>query len=64
MELKDTACLITGGTRGIGAATAIALAERGGNVVLCARRIDDEANQVQKKIESLGSKCIVLAADL
>jgi len=64
MELKDAACLITGGTRGIGAAAAVALAEAGGNIVAAARRMDDEARQVQKRVEALGRQCVLLAGDL
>jgi NAD(P)-dependent dehydrogenase (short-subunit alcohol dehydrogenase family) len=64
MDLKGTASLITGGTRGIGAATAIAFAERGSNVAIVARRIDDEAKAVQQKIESMGRKCVLIKADM
>ena len=64
MDVKDTACLITGGTRGIGAATALALAEQGGNIVVAARRIDDEARDVQRRVEVIGGKCVLLQADL
>ena len=64
MHLQEKACLITGGTRGIGAATAIALAERGANVALAARRIDDEARRVSQRIEALGSRCLLIAADV
>ena len=64
MELKDAACLITGGTRGIGAATAIAFAERGANVVITGRRMDDAARDVIRQVESLGRKCIALSSDI
>ena len=64
MELQNASCLITGGTRGIGAATAVAFAQRGANLVICGRRIDEPAKQVQRQIESLGRKCILLAADM
>ena len=64
MELKDAACLVTGGTRGIGAATAVALAERGGNVAIVARRIDEQAAEVSGKIEALGRRCVVIAGDM
>ena len=39
MDLKNKACLITGGTRGIGAAAAIALAEQGANLVITGQPI-------------------------
>ena len=64
MNLQDQICLITGGTKGIGAATAIALAEGGANLSLVARNIDDEARAVARRIESLGRRCLLIAADV
>ena len=64
MDLTNTVSLVTGGTRGIGAAAAIAFAERGSNVAIVARRIDDEAKGVQRKIEALGRKCLLIAGDM
>jgi len=64
MRLDEKICLITGGTRGIGAATALTLAEQGANVSLVARRIDDEANAIRRRVESLGRRCLLLAADV
>jgi NAD(P)-dependent dehydrogenase (short-subunit alcohol dehydrogenase family) len=64
MNLKDKACLITGGTRGIGAAAAVALAEQGANVVIVGRRMDDAAGSVVNQIEALGRKCIAISADV
>lgn len=44
MDLAGRACLITGGTSGIGAATAVALAEKGASLMLASRsgRVPDE----------------------
>ena len=56
--------MITGGTKGIGAATAVALAEAGANVALAARNIDDEANALARRIEALGRRCLLIAADV
>jgi NAD(P)-dependent dehydrogenase (short-subunit alcohol dehydrogenase family) len=64
MDLKNLACLITGGTRGIGAATAVALAERGGNIVIVGRRMDDAARDVVRQVESLGRRCIAISGDI
>lgn len=64
MDLKDAACLITGGTRGIGAAAAIALAEQGANVVVVGRRLDDVAEKVVREIEAMGRKCVAISADI
>ena len=64
MELKGKAALITGGTRGIGAATAIELAKQGADVAICAREIGQAAEEVKSKIEALRQKCFITAADL
>ena len=64
MDLTNTVSLITGGTRGIGAATAIALAERGSNIAIAARRLDDDAHQVEKRIQDLGRQCLLIPADV
>ena len=64
MDLKNKACLITGGTKGIGAATAIAFAERGANIAIVAREIDDEAKQTARSVEALGVKCLMFSADV
>jgi len=64
MELAGKVCLITGGTRGIGAACARALAERGARLSLVGRHLDDEAQQLARDIESAGGECRLVAADM
>ncbi|MCY3021063.1 MAG: SDR family NAD(P)-dependent oxidoreductase [Planctomycetota bacterium] len=64
MRLEGKACLITGGTRGIGAATAVALAEQGAALALAARHVDNDAQQTRCRIEALGRKCVLIPADL
>ena len=64
MQLKDKAGLITGGTRGIGAAAALALARRGLHIALAARRLDDQAKKIQREVEALGRKCVLIGADV
>ncbi|HEY8746772.1 MAG TPA: SDR family oxidoreductase [Tepidisphaeraceae bacterium] len=64
MDLNNAACLITGGTRGIGAATAVALAERGANVAITGRKMDDAAKEVVRQVEALGRRCITIAGDI
>jgi NAD(P)-dependent dehydrogenase (short-subunit alcohol dehydrogenase family) len=64
MDLQNKICLITGGTRGIGAATALALAERGANISVVARNIGAEATTLARRIETLGRKCALLSADV
>jgi len=64
MNLANKICLVTGGTKGIGASSAILLAEAGSDVALVARKLDDEARQTQAQIEKLGRRCLLIAADV
>lgn len=63
-NLKGTAALVTGGTSGIGLATARALLARGANVVINARRsrneILDELNAFGR---SFGARCVFAGGD-
>ncbi|HEY0457436.1 MAG TPA: SDR family oxidoreductase [Verrucomicrobiae bacterium] len=63
MELNNKIAFVTGGTRGIGAATAIALARAGAHISIAARHIDDEAKRTQKAILALERKCELIQAD-
>jgi NAD(P)-dependent dehydrogenase (short-subunit alcohol dehydrogenase family) len=62
--LVDKVCLVTGGTRGIGAAGAIALAEQGANIAIVGRRVDEEAKATKSAIEKFGRKCLLIGADV
>jgi NAD(P)-dependent dehydrogenase (short-subunit alcohol dehydrogenase family) len=62
MELTNKIALITGGTHGIGAATAIKLAREGAKICLIARCIEDRP--VQQILEKMGVECLLIAADL
>lgn len=64
MELKGKVALITGGTKGIGAAAAIKLAKRGADIAINGRHDDDEAAQVKSAVEAHGRKCEVIVADV
>jgi len=64
MNLTNKICLVTGGTRGIGAATAVELARRGAEIAVCGRSPDEEAEQVRSQVEALGRRCVVLTADM
>lgn len=61
--LADRIALITGAGRGIGAATAKALAARGAHVVLTARSAD-ELEQVEEDIFTAGSSATIAPLDL
>ena len=54
-ELMGKKALVTGGSRGIGAATAVALAERGADVAFTYNTSADAAAKVVKEIASTSS---------
>ena len=56
--------IITGSATGVGAATAILLAEKGCNVVINYTRSKDEALETAKHAEELGAETIVIQADV
>lgn len=56
--------LITGGSRGIGAATALALAERGFDVALTYRNKAARAEEVAAAIRAIGREALPVAADM
>ena len=62
--LSGAVGLVTGGTKGIGAATAIALAQEGADLAIVARRLDAEAREMQRRVEALGRRCLLLRANV
>lgn len=64
MKLNNKVSLITGGTKGIGAATALQLARLGSDVAINGRHLDGEANAVKAKIDALGRRCVLVAGDM
>jgi NAD(P)-dependent dehydrogenase (short-subunit alcohol dehydrogenase family) len=63
MQLSRKTALVTGGSRGIGAATALALAKEGANVAISSRHDDDDAQRTKREIEALGVRCEMIVAD-
>ncbi len=63
MELKDRTALVTGGSRGLGAALGEVLAARGARVVLCARG-REELDATVARIRAKGGDVHALAFDV
>lgn len=62
-RVDDQVAIVTGAGRGIGAASAVALAEAGADVVMSART-EDQLRETAAKVEALGRKAHVVVADL
>jgi 7-alpha-hydroxysteroid dehydrogenase len=62
-RLTDQAAVVTGAGRGIGAATALSLAEAGADVLVAART-EDQLREIATKVEATGRRAVVVAADL
>lgn len=63
MELTDRVAVITGASRGIGRATALALAEQGAHIVVTART-EEELNEVAHEATKYGVESLVVPADV
>ena len=61
--LDDKVALVTGGTSGIGAATAVAAAASGAKVMLTGRN-DDKASAVMQRITAIGGECSYALGDV
>ena len=64
MSFEGKAALVTGSSKGIGAAVAIELARQGANVTINCHSSRDQAEQVADEIRGLGRKALVIAADV
>jgi 3-oxoacyl-[acyl-carrier protein] reductase len=62
-EIRDSVTVLTGAGRGVGRAIALALAERGGRVMLCARSADDLA-RVADEVSERGGVAETVPGDI
>ena len=64
MSKSTKVALITGGSRGIGAATAVTMAAQGWDIVLSYRERADAADDVLVAVHELGRQAIAVQADM
>ncbi|ECE6962076.1 SDR family NAD(P)-dependent oxidoreductase, partial [Salmonella enterica subsp. enterica] len=62
-RLSPKVAFITGGSRGIGAAIALKLAEDGADIAITYTSAPDKADATVKAIETLGRRAIAIKAD-
>jgi NAD(P)-dependent dehydrogenase (short-subunit alcohol dehydrogenase family) len=62
-SLKNRVIVITGGSAGIGRATALAFAREGAHVVIAARR-REKLDEVCREVEALGARCLAVVTDV
>jgi 3-oxoacyl-[acyl-carrier protein] reductase len=64
INFKGKIALVTGGSRGIGAATAKLFARLGADITINYYANKDEAENVRAEIEKIGRQCLVIKADM
>ncbi|MGE5390863.1 MAG: elongation factor P 5-aminopentanone reductase [Deltaproteobacteria bacterium] len=64
MDEQQAVCLVTGGSRGIGAAIVKALAAEGLPVALNYHRSESAAMKLSEQLQSLGSRVLAVKADI
>ena len=64
MKFDGKTAVVTGGSRGIGKAIVLKLAEEGADIVTCYRKNKEEADEVVKICETFGVKAIAVQADI
>ncbi|MBO8174893.1 MAG: 3-oxoacyl-ACP reductase FabG [Thermococcus sp.] len=64
MELREKVALVTGASRGIGRAIAVALAQKGVNVVINYAHNEEEARRTEELCKTYGVETLVVKADV
>jgi len=64
LKLQGRGVLVTGGSRGIGRATAIAIAREGAKIAIAARNEGDLADAARAVVDAGGSVCETIVCDL
>jgi 3-oxoacyl-[acyl-carrier protein] reductase len=64
IDLSGKTALVTGGSRGIGRATAILMARAGADVAIGYQANDAAAAGVKVEVQQLGRRCLTLKADI
>ncbi|MBU2509992.1 SDR family oxidoreductase [bacterium] len=62
-SLKGKTALITGGSKGIGRAIALAFADAGADIAITARGVED-LQKVKYEVKTKGQRCFAIGADL
>lgn len=63
MRLRDKVALITGASRGLGRAVAVAFAREGASVAICARHVED-LHGVEEELRAQGAEVLAITADV
>jgi 3-oxoacyl-[acyl-carrier protein] reductase len=64
MQLKEQIALVTGGSRGIGRATALAFAREGADIAFCHLKDDAKAEETAAEIKKLGRRAMHRSVDV
>jgi len=64
MDVRGKTAIVTGSAVGVGRATALALAQRGANVVVNYSRSEDDAKEALRLVEATGARGLLVRCDV